>query len=164
MQIKSQKPKQSLLTFFIRLATTNSLSLGIRYENINLQSITITVPMIFQELEQLFQVNNNSDVWIPGMGILYKINEDYNVFTSIHKGFSPPGQTLEKMQKVVSTQNLVFASAKMPFYGELIGYYNNFSNLQGTDNMSGGGTGTGICSMQVQQLLKELNFRRLMTY
>jgi hypothetical protein len=28
--------------------------------------------------------------------------------------------------------------------------------------MSGGGTGTGICSMQVQQLLKELNFR-LMT-
>jgi hypothetical protein len=27
MQIKSQKPKQSLLTFFIRLATTNSLSL-----------------------------------------------------------------------------------------------------------------------------------------
>jgi Fe(3+) dicitrate transport protein len=96
------------------------------------------------------------------MGILYKINEDY-VFTSIHKGFSPPGQTLEKMQKVVSTQNLVFASAKC-LYGELIGYYNNFSNLQGTDNMSGGGTGTGICSMQVQQLLKELNFRRLMTY
>jgi hypothetical protein len=57
-------------------------------------------------------VNNNSDVWIPGMGILYKINEDYNVFTSIHI-FSSRANVGE-MQKVVSTQNLV-SSAKNAF-------------------------------------------------
>jgi Fe(3+) dicitrate transport protein len=28
-------------------------------------------------------------------------------------------------------------------HGEVIGYYNNFSNLQGSDSMSGGGAGTG---------------------
>jgi hypothetical protein len=31
---------------------------------------------------------NRINVWIPGMGVLYKFNDDYNVLlTSIHKGF-----------------------------------------------------------------------------
>jgi outer membrane receptor for Fe3+-dicitrate len=79
-----------------------------------LQSINYGTNDISRTGTTVSKVNNNSDVWIPGMGILYKINEDYNVFTSIHKGFSPQGQTLEKMQKVVSTQNLVFLPQKMP--------------------------------------------------
>jgi Fe(3+) dicitrate transport protein len=27
----------------------------------------------------------------PRFRILYKISDDYNIFTSVHKGFSPPG-------------------------------------------------------------------------
>jgi Fe(3+) dicitrate transport protein len=46
----------------------------------------------------------------------------------------------------------------MPFYGELIGYYNNFSNLQGTDNMSGGGTGTGDLFNAGAAIVKGIEF------
>jgi Fe(3+) dicitrate transport protein len=97
------------------------------------------------------------------MGILYKINEDYNVFTSIHKGFLLQGKRWEDAESSINSE-LGFRFRKNAFTVNWLGIIIIFSNLQGTDNMSGGGTGTGICSMQVQQLLKELNFRRLMTY
>jgi Fe(3+) dicitrate transport protein len=91
----------------------------------------------------LAKANNKINVWIPGMGILYKINDSYNVFTSIHKGFSPPGvQAGEDAENSVNTE-LGFRFNKKAFRGEVIGYYNDFSNLQGADSMSGGGTGTG---------------------
>jgi Fe(3+) dicitrate transport protein len=38
---------------------------------------------------------------------------------------------------------LGFRFDKGALHGEVIGYYNNFSNLQGSDSMSGGGAGTG---------------------
>jgi Fe(3+) dicitrate transport protein len=40
----------------------------------------------------------------------------------------------------------------------LIGYYNNFSNLQGTDNMSGGGTGTGDLFNAGAAIVKGIEF------
>jgi Fe(3+) dicitrate transport protein len=101
MQIKSQKPKQSLLTFFIRLATTNSLSPGI-YENINLQSINTND--ISRTGTTVSKVNNNSDVWIPGMGILYKINEDYNVFQVFTKAFLSRANVGEDAESSINSE------------------------------------------------------------
>jgi Fe(3+) dicitrate transport protein len=120
-----------------------TFSPGIRYENINIESINYGSNDILRAGTNLAKANNRSDVWIPGMGILYKINEDYNVFTSVHKGFSPAGAKVgEDAENSINTE-LGFRFNKNAFYGELIGYYNDFSNLQGTDTMSGGGTGTG---------------------
>ena len=120
-----------------------TFSPGIRYENINLESINYGSNDISRAGTSVVKANNRSDVWIPGMGILYKINEDYNVFTSIHKGFSPPGAKVGEDAENSINSELGFRFRKNAFYGELIGYYNDFSNLQGADNMSGGGTGTG---------------------
>ncbi|MDI5948377.1 TonB-dependent receptor family protein [Flavobacterium yafengii] len=120
-----------------------TFSPGIRYENINLESINYGSNDISRAGTSVVKANNRSDVWIPGMGILYKINEDYNVFTSIHKGFSPPGAKVGEDAENSINSELGFRFHKNAFYGELIGYYNDFSNLQGSDNMSGGGTGTG---------------------
>jgi Fe(3+) dicitrate transport protein len=120
-----------------------TFSPGIRYENINIESIDYGSNDISRAGTNVAKANNRSDVWIPGMGILYKINEDYNVFTSVHKGFSPAGAKVgEDAENSINTE-LGFRFNKNAFYGELIGYYNDFSNLQGTDTMSGGGTGTG---------------------
>lgn len=120
-----------------------TFSPGIRYENINLESIDYGSNDISRTGANVAKANNRSDVWIPGMGILYKINDDYNVFTSVHKGFSPPGAKAGEDAENSINSELGFRFRKNDFYGELIGYYNDFSNLQGTDNMSGGGTGTG---------------------
>ena len=116
---------------------------GIRYEDIKLNSLNYGSNDVNRTGTTLAKANNKINVWIPGMGILYKINDSYNVFTSIHKGFSPPGvQAGEDAENSVNTE-LGFRFNKKAFRGEVIGYYNNFSNLQGADSMSGGGTGTG---------------------
>jgi Fe(3+) dicitrate transport protein len=55
-------------------------SLGIRYEDIKLNSLNYGTNDV--SLEQRMD---------PRFRILYKISDDYNIFTSVHKGFSPPG-------------------------------------------------------------------------
>jgi Fe(3+) dicitrate transport protein len=135
-----------------------TFSPGIRYENINLQSINYGSNDVSRTGTTVAKVDNHIDVWIPGMGILYKINEDYNVFTSIHKGFSPPGAKAGEDAESSINSELGFRFRKNAFYGELIGYYNDFSNLQGTDNMSGGGTGTGDLFNAGAAIVKGIEF------
>ena len=116
---------------------------GLRYEDIKLNSLNYGTNDVNRAGTTLAQANNNINVWIPGMGILYKINDDYNLFTSVHKGFSPPGvKAGEDAENSLNTE-LGFRFNKNALQGEIIGYYNNFSNLQGSDSMSGGGAGTG---------------------
>ena len=139
-----------------------TFSPGIRYENINLESINYGTNDITRANTNIVQANNRSDVWIPGMGILYKINDEYNVFTSVHKGFSPPGAEVGEDAENSINSELGFRFQKNAFYGELIGYYNDFSNLQGSDNMSGGGTGTGDLFNAGASIVKGIEF--LATY
>lgn len=116
---------------------------GIRYEDIKFNSFNYGTNDVIRAGTTLAKANNKTNVWIPGMGILYKINDDYNIFTSMHKGFSPPGvKAGEDAESSLNTE-LGFRFHKNALQGEIIGYYNNFSNLQGSDSMSGGGTGTG---------------------
>jgi Fe(3+) dicitrate transport protein len=58
---------------------------GIRYEDIKLNSLNYGTNDVSRAGTTLAKANNN--VWIPGLGILYKISDDYNIFTSVHKGF-----------------------------------------------------------------------------
>ena len=116
---------------------------GLRYEDIKVSSLNYGTADLNRAGTNLVQAVNKTNVWIPGMGILYKINDDYNVFTSIHKGFSPAGAKVgEDAENSLNTE-LGFRFRKNALQGEIIGYYNDFSNLQGSDSMSGGGTGTG---------------------
>ena len=120
-----------------------TLSPGIRYENIDLKSLDYGKSDVNRTGTNQIISNNNVGVWIPGIGILYDINQFYNVFASVHKGFSPPGaKSGEDAENSINTE-IGFRMHKNAFSGELIYYYNDFSNLQGSDNMSGGGSGTG---------------------
>jgi Fe(3+) dicitrate transport protein len=78
----------------------------------------------------------------PRFRILYKISDDYNIFTSVQRVFASGIKTGEDAENSLNTE-LGFRFDKGALHGEVIGYYNNFSNLQGSDSMSGGGAGTG---------------------
>ena len=120
-----------------------TFSPGVRYENIDLKSLDYGKSDIERTGKNIVVEKNNVGVWIPGIGILYDLNKMYNVFASVHKGFSPPGAKAgEDAENSVNTE-VGFRMNKNAFSGELIYYYNDFSNLQGSDNMSGGGSGTG---------------------
>jgi Fe(3+) dicitrate transport protein len=116
---------------------------GIRYEDIKLKSLNYGNNDIVRAGTNLLEANNKTNVWIPGLGILYKISDDYNLFTSVHKGFSPPGAKAGEDAENSLNSELGFRYQKNALHGEIIGYFNHFSNLQGSDSMSGGGTGTG---------------------
>jgi len=86
---------------------------------------------------------NKVNVWIPGMGILYNINDTYKVFASMHKGFSPPGAKSGEDAENSLNSEIGFRMNNDAFSSEIVIYNNNYSNLQGADTMSGGGSGTG---------------------
>lgn len=135
---------------------------GLRYEDIKLTSSNYGSNDITRAGTSLLRATNKINVWIPGMGILYKINDDYNVFTSVHKGFSPPGAKVgEDAENSINTE-VGFRFRKNALQGEIIAYYNNFSNLQGSDSMSGGGTGTGDLFNAGAAIVKGIEF--LATY
>jgi Fe(3+) dicitrate transport protein len=120
-----------------------TFSPGIRYENITLTSQNYGSNDVNRIGTSLVETENKTDVWIPGFGILYSHNESYNFFASVHKGFSPPGTTVGEDAESSFNTEIGVRVNKNRFSGELVGYYNGFSNLQGSDNMSGGGAGTG---------------------
>jgi Fe(3+) dicitrate transport protein len=116
---------------------------GLRYENIIRRNLNYGTNDLERTGENMNRQQNRVDVWIPGMGILYKINDSYSIFTSAHKGFSPPGTNEnQKPEKSINVETGLRVN-KTALSGEIIAYYNHFSNLLGADTNAAGGTGTG---------------------
>jgi Fe(3+) dicitrate transport protein len=82
------------------------------------------------------------NVVIPGVGFNYSFSNAASLFGGIHKGFSPPGNAPgEKAEESVNYElgsrfNIAGIS------GELIGFFNDYSNLLGSDMAASGGTGS----------------------
>ena len=86
---------------------------------------------------------NSITAVIPGMGFNYTFSNRMSLFGGIHKGFSPPGSA--PGEKAEESLNLELGSrfaVGSRFSGELIGFFNNYSNLLGSDLAASGGTGT----------------------
>ncbi len=114
---------------------------GIRYENINLQREDWGKT----DANRLTDANireNQIDIFIPGIGFNYSFAQNLSVFGGVHKGFSPPGNAPgEKAEKSINYEiGSRFANGKLS--GELIGFFNDYSNLLGSDLAASGGTGS----------------------
>lgn len=116
---------------------------GLRHENIKLISENFGNTDAKRLGTNLVTTENKTNVYIPGFGVLYTQNDAINYFASVHKGFSPPGTTVGQDAESSINSEIGVRTSKKRISGELIGFYNGFTNLQGSDNMSGGGTGTG---------------------
>jgi Fe(3+) dicitrate transport protein len=73
---------------------------GLRYEDMTLSRIDYeTRPAQTSDPSSRAPDNlrgtqqNSLDVWIPGVGVLRKLNDRLNVFGGVHKGFSAPGSS-----------------------------------------------------------------------
>jgi Fe(3+) dicitrate transport protein len=72
---------------------------GIRYEDIKLNSLNYGTNDVSRAGTTLAKANNKTNVWIPGLGILYKISDDY-IYQRSQRVFAP-GIKREKMLKTV---------------------------------------------------------------
>lgn len=85
---------------------------------------------------------NQISVFIPGIGFNYSFSNRLSLFGGVHKGFSPPGNAPgEKAEYSVNYElGSRFSAGKLR--GEVVGFFNDYSNLLGSDLAASGGTGS----------------------
>jgi Fe(3+) dicitrate transport protein len=119
-----------------------TLTPGLRYEHMILRRDDFGSNDPTRTDNNLSMRENKVDIFIPGMGFNYAFNKDVSLFGGIHKGFSPPGSEAgEKAEESVNYElgsRFTFGQLR----GELVGFYNDYSNLLGSDFAATGGTGS----------------------
>lgn len=115
---------------------------GLRYENILLERTDYGSNNPGRNTGTASERENRVDVWIPGIGFNYAFTEDISAFGGVHKGFSPPSN--QPGQKAEESANYELGSrfAVGGLRGEVIGFYNDYSNLLGSDLAATGGSGS----------------------
>lgn len=91
----------------------------------------------------LISNENTVSVWIPGAAVDYTFTEKLTGFLGVHKGFSPPSAKPEtKAEESVNYEGGV-KYASYALKGQIVAFYNAYSNLLGSDLAASGGAGTG---------------------
>ena len=115
---------------------------GIRYENITLGQEDFGKNDVDRSGTDLKTKENKVDIFIPGVGFNYRFDNRVSIFGGIHKGFSPPGNSTGEDPEESINYELGSRFNIVGLKGELVGFYNNYSNLLGSDLAATGGTGT----------------------
>lgn len=118
-----------------------TLTAGLRYEDISLLKKDYTKEDLKRTGKIRIERRNTAQVWIPSIGVNYQFTPTFSIFTGIHKGFSPP--SAEEGQKPESSVNVEsgIRFSKGEFSAELIGFYNDYKNMLGSNLAATGGTG-----------------------
>ena len=88
---------------------------------------------------------DNLEVFIPGIGLSYQLFQGAQIFTGMHKGFSPPGPGFDDEDEVLPEESNNFELGlrfNQGFHNaEIVTFYNDYKNLLGEDTeASGSGT------------------------
>ena len=120
-----------------------SVSPGLRFEHMTLAQDEYGKNDPGRSGTDLVRTENTVDVWIPGIGVEQRITERFSTFGGIHKGFSPPGTDPTTKPEESVNYELGMRSKAAAWEIQLIGFFNDYSELLGTDLAAAGGTGSG---------------------
>lgn len=84
-------------------------------------------------------VTSTTDVFIPGIGFRYAVNEGVDVFGGVHRGFSPSSPSSQSDPEEAVNWELGARWTGGAGFVEAVGFYNDYSNLIGTCTASTGG-------------------------
>lgn len=115
---------------------------GIRYENINLNREDYGKEDFNRSGNDLSSRENNVDIFIPGIGFNYKFNPSTSIYGGVHKGFSPPGNTPGQKSEESINYEIGSRFNYKGIRGDAVIFYNDYSNLLGSDLAATGGTGS----------------------
>lgn len=122
---------------------------GIRYENIYFKIKNYGNADFSRTGNALKTATNAISTLLPGIGANYTINSNMVIFGGIHKGFSPPGTPAigsNNGQATIETAvnyELGYKYTRKNINLQVVGFLNTYNNILGSDNISGGGAGTG---------------------
>ncbi|HLU05855.1 MAG TPA: TonB-dependent receptor [Woeseiaceae bacterium] len=116
------------------------LTPGVRFEDIDMtrQDFASTDPSRGSGPTQVRE--NSVSVFIPGMGALYRVNDNWRLLAGIHKGFNPPapGSNASEEDSINVEFGTRYANDRFRF--ESIYFINDYDNLVGTVTASTGGS------------------------
>ncbi len=142
-----------------RIGTATALSLFVQ-DRINVDRWTFTPGLRFENIwftNKNYGTNdpdrtgtdlNESDysinVLMPGFGLTFQASDHLTLIGGVHRGFSPPSPSSNDAASPELSVNteLGMRWANQLLSTELIGFFNNYSNLLGSDLQAGGGSGT----------------------
>ena len=119
-----------------------TVTAGLRYEDVDLLKKDYTKDDIERTGKVRIETKNHARAIIPSLGVNYQLIPSTSVFFGVHKGFAPP--SAELYQKPESSVNMELGTrfSKGTLSAELIGFYNYYQNMLGSDLAASGGTGT----------------------
>ena len=140
-RISSAKAFASSITY--RLKVNNwTFTPGIRYENIALKRENFGSNDSLRTGVNLSTRENNANIFIPGIGTNYKFTNNLSVFGGVHKGFSPPGNQEGQAPEESINYELGTRFNIKNLKAEAVVFYNDYSNLLGSDLAATGGSGS----------------------
>ncbi len=86
---------------------------------------------------------NEVNVMIPGISLQYQVSETDELFAGVHRGFSPPGSSPNTDPELSVNYEIGYRMEQSQVFGSIVGFFNNYSNLLGSDLASSGGQGSG---------------------
>lgn len=122
---------------------------GLRYETVDTERLDFGRDDPTRAGDSLATRENSFDAFLPGLGIHRDLGDGWGAFFGLHKGFSPPSPS--STREVDPEESLAWELGAR-FTGrvgdratafEAVAFFTDYSNLLGTDTLSGGGTGTG---------------------
>ncbi|SFR65271.1 Fe(3+) dicitrate transport protein [Marinobacter daqiaonensis] len=129
-----QRERADALAFFIKDEVRyGKLKVipGIRLEMVDYES---------ENLRTGEKRENDNLIWLPGLGIHYQLTDTLGVLAGAHRGYVPTGPGVDDSIEPEKSTNYEagFRFASADTYGELIGFFTDYSNLKGVCTFSSG--------------------------
>jgi len=118
-----------------------TLKPGIRMESIDFRSIDFGKNNYDRTEPAQENTFHKTMVFIPGLGLCYKWDNQTTIFGGLHKGYSPAGFTREQKAEISWNHELGLRHNRDEFSFETVGFFNHFNRLLGSDLAAGGGYG-----------------------
>jgi len=85
-------------------------------------------------------IENSDTVVIPGGGVFYQLTPEFGLLGGVYKGFTPvgPGQLSDIEPEESVNYEAGFRYYQGAFSSEMIGFYNDYSNIKGVCTFSSG--------------------------
>lgn len=121
---------------------------GLRFESIDLRRVdydTSSPAPGSRAPDNLKGIRSNEvDVWIPGLGLMYDIDDRLRLVGGVHRGFSTPGNQPGVKPERSTNYELGLRYGNDDLQLELMGFFNDYENLVGVcTNSSGSGCEPG---------------------
>lgn len=135
---------EALATYVLYKIKYNNITFtpGLRMESIRLKREDFGSANPNRNITELNQRENRITAFIPGFGFNYTFSNQFSLFGGLHRGFSPPGNTPGELPESSLNYELGSRFSRGKLRGELIGFFNDYSNLLGSDLAASGGTGS----------------------